>query len=141
MAKNLIELEKELFLLRHKKSELKKQLTNDASLIGEVLRPGNIIKLGIKEILPFNTGNLSLQSGGILTVLGTFIIDKWLLGKSSFLKRLLVSLVSSEVFQDLVKGEDSKLKKWALKLKSLVKKDQTEPTELKTNESEQTHQQ
>ncbi|MFN7312340.1 MAG: hypothetical protein ACK5UI_02560 [Bacteroidota bacterium] len=141
MAKNLIELEKELFLLRHKKTELKKQLTNDASLIGDVLRPGNILKLGIREILPFNMSNLSLQSGGILTVLGTFIIDKWLLGKSSFIKRLLVSLVSSEVFQDLVKGEDSKLKKWALKLKSLVKKDQADQTEVNTNESDQAHQQ
>lgn len=114
MARNLLELEKELMLLEIKKQEQLKQLKQDVTELQEALSPINILKRGVRDMFTTKGGN------GIAGIAGSFLIDELLFKKSSFLKRWLSRLVASRFFSDLLKGEDSVIRQWAIKLRNMA---------------------
>lgn len=118
MARNLLELEKELLLLEVKKQEQLKQLKQDVIELQEALSPANVLKRGIRDLFHLK------GSGGIAGIAGSFLVDEILFKKSSFLKRLLGRLVASRLFKDLLKGEDSILRQWAVRLKNMAGSDE-----------------
>ena len=118
MAKNIIELEKQLLLLEIKKEEQVKQLKADFSNLVDAMKPANIIKRGFSELIGGDkSASVNPLVGGIASFAGTFLLEEFLFKRTGFFYRVLTSVLASGMFQDLVKGEDSLLKKWALKLK------------------------
>lgn len=127
MAKNIIELEKQLLLLEIKKEEQVKQLKADFSNLVDAMKPANIIKRGFSELIGGDkSASVNPLVGGIASFAGTFLLEEFLFKRTGFFYRVLTSVLASGMFQDLVKGEDSLLKKWALKLKDKFKKTTTD---------------
>ena len=126
MAKNILELEKQLLLLEVKKDEQVKQLKADFTGLVDAMKPANIIKRGFVELIGGDkSGMVSPMASGIASFAGTFLLEEFLFKRTGFLYRVLTSILASGMFQDLVKGEDSVLKKWALILKDKFKKPST----------------
>jgi hypothetical protein len=127
MAKNIIELEKQLLLLELKKENQVKQLKSDFNDIVEFMKPANIIKRGFNELVGGDKSGISNPLvGGIASFAGTFLLEEFIFKRGGFLYRVLTSVLASSLFQDLTKGEDSFLKKWAIKLKERFKKKGTD---------------
>ena len=127
MAKNIIELEKQLLLLEIKKEEQVKQLKADFSNLVDAMKPANIIKRGFSELIGGDkSASVNPLVGGIASFAGTFLLEEFLFKRTGFLYRVLTSVLASSLFQDLTKGEDSFLKKWAIKLKERFKKKGTD---------------
>ena len=128
MAKNILELEKQLLLLEIKKEEQVKQLKADFTGLVDAMKPANIIKRGFSVLIGGGkSGSVNPLASGIASFAGTFLLEEFLFKRTGFLYRVLTSILASGMFQDLVKGEDSLLKKWAIKLKDKFKKSSTEP--------------
>lgn len=127
MAKNIVELEKQLLLLELKKEEQVKHLKSDFNDFVESMKPANIIKRGFNELIGGDKSGMSNPIvGGIASFAGTFLLEEFIFKRSGFLYRVLTSILASSLFQDLTKGEDSFLKKWAIKLKERFKKKGTD---------------
>jgi len=123
MAKNIIELEKQLMLLEVKKVEQVKQLKADFTAIVDSLKPANIIKRGFNELVGVDKSLItSPLFTGVVSFAGTFLLEKFIFKRSGFLYQVLNSVLASGVFQDILRGEDSVFKKWVLKLKDKFKK-------------------
>lgn len=123
MAKNIVELEKQLLLLEVKKEEQVKQLKSDFTAIVDSLKPANIIKRGFNELVGIDKSVTSSPLfTGVASFAGTFLLEEFIFKRGGFLSRVLTSILASSVFQDVIKGEDSVLKKWVLKLKDKFKK-------------------
>lgn len=123
MAKNIVELEKQLLLLEVKKEEQVKQLKADFTAIVDSLKPANIIKRGFNELVGIDKSvTTSPLFSGVASFAGTFLLEEFIFKRGGFLSRVLTSILASSVFQDIIKGEDSVLKKWVLKLKDKFKK-------------------
>ncbi len=123
MAKNIVELEKQLLLLEVKKEEQVKQLKTDFTAIVDSLKPANIIKRGFNELVGIDKSVTSNPLfTGVASFAGTFLLEEFIFKRGGFLSRVLTSILASSVFQDIIKGEDSVLKKWVLKLKDKFKK-------------------
>lgn len=123
MAKNIVELEKQLLLLEVKKEEQVKQLKADFTAIVDSLKPANIIKRGFNELVGIDKSVTSSPLfSGVASFAGTFLLEEFIFKRGGFLSRVLTSILASSVFQDIIKGEDSVLKKWVLKLKDKFKK-------------------
>lgn len=123
MAKNIVELEKQLLLLEVKKEEQVKQLKADFTAIVDSLKPANIIKRGFNELVGIDKSVTSSPLfTGVAGFAGTFLLEEFIFKRGGFLSRVLTSILASSVFQDIIKGEDSVLKKWVLKLKDKFKK-------------------
>jgi hypothetical protein len=123
MAKNIVELEKQLLLLEVKKEEQVKQLKTDFTAIVDSLKPANIIKRGFNELVGIDKSVTSSPLfTGVASFAGTFLLEEFIFKRGGFLSRVLSSILASGVFQDIIKGEDSVLKKWVLNLKNKFKK-------------------
>jgi len=108
MAKNIIELEKQLLLLEIKKEEQVKQLKADFSNLVDAMKPANIIKRGFSELIGGDkSASVNPLVGGIASFAGTFLLEEFLFKRTGFFYRVLTSVLASGMFQDLVKGEDS----------------------------------
>jgi hypothetical protein len=91
------------------------------------MKPANIIKRGFSELIGGDkSASVNPLVGGIASFAGTFLLEEFLFKRTGFFYRVLTSVLASGMFQDLVKGEDSLLKKWAIKLKDKFKKTSTD---------------
>ena len=134
MARNIYELEKELALLEIKKQAQIVQIKQDADAIQELFKPANIIKRSVSNWFTPQNSNKSSLGSNLAGIAGTFLIEELLFKKSNFIVKLLGSLVTSNMFNDLLKGEDSTLKKLGTKLADWVKSKSTENSTDKTLE-------
>jgi hypothetical protein len=134
MARNIYELEKELALLEVKKQAQLAVIKQDADAIQELFKPANIIKRSISNWLTPKNGSNSSLGANLAGMAGTFLIEELLFKKSNFVLKLLGSLVTSNLFNDLLKGEDSSIKKLGTKLADWVKSKSTDNSTDKTLE-------
>jgi len=126
MARNLTELNQELERLEHRRLEQVEQLKKDAEALQELFKPTNIIKRSISSWLTKPSSGGNSISSNLANMAGTFLIDQVLLKKSGFLVKILGSILASGLFNDVLKGDDSTLKKWATQLSDWVRTKQPE---------------
>ncbi|MES2689628.1 MAG: hypothetical protein V4658_04450 [Bacteroidota bacterium] len=120
MAKNLTELEFTLKILEDKKQEKLTLLRNDVDLFQESIKPGALIKTGLKDLFasPGTQGFLMSSAAGIAS-------SMLLGGKAGMIKSVLSQLVTSEPVQNFIKEDKAGIGKWIDKIKSaLSRKDE-----------------
>lgn len=118
MAKDILSLEKQIMLLENKKNAQLLLLKSDVSTFVDAIKPGNLLKLGFNDLISGGTnGTISPAFTGIAGVLGTFLLDRFVLKRSGFIYKILAGILASGVVNDIASGENSFLKKWVTKLK------------------------
>lgn len=121
MAKNLTELEFELKILEDRKQEKLKLLRNDVDLLQESIKPGNLIKSGVKDLFG-GQGTQNFLMSGAAGVAGSLLFG----GKGGMIRSLLAQLLMSEPVLNFIKEDKAGIGKLIEKIKSAFSKKEEE---------------
>lgn len=121
MATNIHELEQELAQLELKKRGQLEVIKHDIGLLSESMKPASIMKRGVTNWLTKKTENSSSLSGNLMGIAGTFLVEELLLRDAGLIKKLIGRLLTSNIVSDLMKSENSWIKKGIGTLTNWVK--------------------
>lgn len=131
MATNVKELEQELLQLENRKKAQLEVLKRDVELLSDTMKPTAIVKRSFTNWVnkrSGNTGNGGSSIGSnLLGIAGTFVLEEMILKDAGIVKKILGRILSSNIMTDLLKGDDSLVKKGILKVADWVK-DKTGPS-------------
>lgn len=114
MVRNIEELNHEIYVLTQQREAKLELIKKDASLLMQAYQPKAILKRTVNDIFGTQVKQ-SLMAAAI-----PVLLDLLFFKRASKIKRLLLNFMSSSFYNDIIKGEDSTLKKWAIQLKSWV---------------------